>query len=477
MKTALLLVVFLAVFVLLAWNSIFAGPYFYDEADYMSATALGPVVNAFDSGSMPIPEFIRLGLDRGKDPAQKTVLSQAVRNPSDVVFFRHWHGPLLYYFMMPLEALHASEQVVRASMLFFPIISLVITYFGTLWVLPASQRQLGAVVTAALVFWNFAAVKSSEVAPHQLYATAFICSLLLLAKTIATGERKYWYLSLVAAALAFAALEVAFILVFTILVVGWIERKALRADLAFALKSIAVFVASVFVVWPGAILKLSFLKAYFFLAYLSLFRKAAWGEITLADAWRTRLLDNALDWILLVLCLVAYFALRRLETRRLVYPFLMYGVLMLLMVSRIATYSPRYVLPFMQAFDLFIGFTLASLIARLPAPRQWPVVGAFCLLVASVSWLEMRAHPIYPEYRLPAVIASVRDHGLQNASLLVPQPDLPTVHFYFPRAQLRGYRDQTPSPEDAASGRFDAILYTGLPVRIEVAGQIQPRAQ
>ena len=456
MKHAGIIAGFLLGFVFLAWGSVFEGPYIYDEADYLSAAARGPLANAFDTGTMPLPEFLRLGLGRGRDPNQKTTLSESVRNNNDIVFYRHWHGPVLFYWLTPFEKSHTAEQVTRASMLAFPLLLIVAVYLGSLRILPPEQRQAGALITTALTGWNFAAVKASEVAPHQAYALAAVCSLLLLCKAIASGERKYWYLSVAAAAMAFATLEVAFVLVLTLFISAWVERKWL-------LRCVGVFVGTVLLLWPGAVLKLSFLKAYFFLVYLSVFRKAAWGDITLWDSWRTRLTDTPLDWILLLVCLVAVFKLRT----RIAYPLLVYGILMVLTVGRVATYSPRYSLPFLPAFDLFIGFVFSALVIRLSPTARTAVTASLCLAAFLTTWFEMRAHPLNPEPRPPALLAQVRDQHLESGSLLVPQIDLPTLHYYFPVAQLRGYREAEPASPDFEGRHFDAVLYPGLPIRLQ----------
>ena len=48
-------------------GTIIPSPYTYDEPDYMYAASLGGVANAVDSPSMPLIEFVKTGLDRGRD--------------------------------------------------------------------------------------------------------------------------------------------------------------------------------------------------------------------------------------------------------------------------------------------------------------------------------------------------------------------------------------------------------------------------
>jgi hypothetical protein len=67
-----------------------------------------------------------------------------------------------------------------------------------------------------------------------------------------------------------------------------------------------------------------------------------------------------------------------------------------------------------------------------------------------------------PDPRPPAVLNSISENRLEEKTLLVPQEELPMIHYYFPRTHLRAYYDSIPAP----SG-IDGILYRGYPVRIE----------
>jgi hypothetical protein len=45
-----------------------------------------------------------------------------------------------------------------------------------------------------------------------------------------------------------------------------------------------------------------------------------------------------------------------------------------------------------------------------------------------------------------------------DKTLLVPQADLPMIHYYFPATRLRGYYTAQPSPADLEGFKPDAIL-------------------
>ena len=153
-------------------------------------------------------------------------------------------------------------------------------YFGALWLMPGAAGQIAAILTTVLYLWSYPVVRSTELGPHQLFATCVAAALLLIARMFDAPQpavRSYWYAAVVVTAVAFCSLEVAFALILTILVCGYLLRERLKPDMAFAARTIGWFVATVLTLWPGAILKLSFVKAYLFMAYLALFRHGAWG--------------------------------------------------------------------------------------------------------------------------------------------------------------------------------------------------------
>lgn len=79
MRHVPIVLVFITLLMFLAWRVVLDTPYVYDEADYMYATKLGLVANFTDTPTMPIVEFLRTGLSRGKDSRQSSQLSESIR--------------------------------------------------------------------------------------------------------------------------------------------------------------------------------------------------------------------------------------------------------------------------------------------------------------------------------------------------------------------------------------------------------------
>jgi hypothetical protein len=382
-------------------------------------------------------------------------LSQSIRGSNDIVFYRHWHGPLFFYPLLLLNSFHWDEHTVRSVMLLVPILTALVIYLGSLWLIPG----VAAWLSSTLFLWSYITVSSTELAPHQLFVLCCLAALFLLAKMIATGQRKYWFGAVVASALAFCALEIAFVLILTLTICCFLERRRLQADFAFLARSILLFLAAVLIVWPGAILKLSFLKAYAFMAYLAVFRKGAWGTVGIAETWWIRFSNSPVEWILIAAASVLFFRHRTSSTRAAAYPFLIFGLIMVLATLRVASETPRYALPFLPALEVFAGLTLAG---ALPGRIRVPAIAALCAALFCNTLLNVHVFPPEVDAANEAVLACIREHHFEDKSLLVPQGHLPMLHYYFPKARLRGYLEDAPPVSGA---QFDGVLFPGEPVR------------
>jgi hypothetical protein len=428
----------LALFLLLITRNVSPEPYLYDEADYMYAASLGFAANWSDTPSMPIADFVRAGLHRDGRQA----LSERIRSGTDVLFYRHFHGPLFYYFLIPVSRLGLSERSVRLCMLAIPCGTLAVIYFCF---------PLPAFLAALLFLTSYSVIFSTELAPHQLFALCSVASLLLLLKAIDTGRRAFWYASVVVAGLAFCTLEVAFVLILVLAISGVVERIGGKC----AVKSVALFLGTVLVVWPAAILRLSFAKAYAVVAYLALMREAPWGHAGFIDTWLVRILHSPLEWALIVLALAVGFRKRRL------YPIGLFVVLMLLATFRVLASTPRYALTYMPALDVLAGLTLLPFLGTLRRPASLAVVALAVAGLYASAWFQATRQPHNSNPRSTAVLTYIHQNRLENKTLLVPQVDLPGLHYYFPSMRLRGYSGTEPNATDREAFTPDAILNSG----------------
>lgn len=469
MRYVLIAFVFVALLMILAWRAALVSPYGYDEADYMYATKLGFVANYTDAPTMPFVEFLRTGLSRGKDTRQNSQLSELIRGSNDIVFYRHWHGPLYFHWLMLTSHFGLDEHRMRLLTVAFPICSVFVIYLGCMWIFVGAQGALAAVLGSALFVWSVPTVRSSELAPHQAFVCCFLACLILLSKTVATGNRSYFYWAVVASALSCCLLEVGFVAVATVIVCGYMERRSLRADKELAIRSVLAFVTTVLVVWPGAIVKLSFVKGYLFMGYLALFRKSPWGEEGFLETWEKRISSSPVEWLVIGVSLLTWAFSRRLEgNRRVLYPFFVYAALMLAATMRVTTGTPRYALLFQPALDVLAGCVLATYLVRFRPPATAYTLSAILgFVLFTETWVNLERHPVLPDPRLPSLLVYVRENHLGSSRMLVPQADVPTLHYYFPDSHLRGYTDQIPEFSTLQDGSTDGVLYPGFPIRYE----------
>ncbi len=307
LKHAVAIAALLAVFVLLARRQVFTWPFYYDEADYMYAASLGWQANYTGTPAQLLTQFVRVGLDRGRDASVRASLSTEGREKSDIDFYRHWHGPLYSYWLLALAPVHLDERATRSLSYVFPALTLLVIYLGALWLLPAGQVQLAAILASAFYAWSYTTIFTNEIAPHALYVLCYMAALVLLMKWRATDAARYWYAAVIATALAFCTLEVAFVLVATLLAFAPRDWRCIA-------KSALTFTATVLAMWPAAIFKLAFLKAYLFMAYLAIVRKSPWGDVSFADTWRLRFTHSPWEWLLHCRCrdsFISAFAIAR----------------------------------------------------------------------------------------------------------------------------------------------------------------------
>jgi hypothetical protein len=430
----------LALFLLLITLNVSSEPYVYDEADYMYAASLGLAANWNDTPSIPISDFVRVGLNRGGE--SRKALSARIRSGSDVLFYRHFHGPLFHYLLILLSRLGWSEHAVRTALLAIPCASLAIVYFGCLWLAPRS-----ALLVSMLFLSSYTVIRSTELAPHQLFALCSLGSLILLLKAVATGDRRYWYGSVVAAGLAFCTLEIAFVLLATLGTCGYVERLRWRADMGFVAKSLALFLATVFAIWPAALLRLSFLKAYAAIAYLSFLREFPWGKAGFIDTWRDRVFNSPIEWVLILVGVIVYVQNRAGKGKPSIYPLGLFTALMLVATLRVVTLTPRYSLAFVPVLDLLAGLALVPSIGPLRRPASFAVVALAVAGLYGNAWYQVVHQPHNPNPRSAAVLTYIHQNRLENKAVLAPQADVPTLHYYFPGMRLRGYFGPPPTTD------------------------------
>jgi uncharacterized membrane protein len=243
----------------------------------------------------------------------------------------------------------------------------------------------------------------------------------LLAKAIATGRRAYWYACVILSALAFCTLEVAFILILTVAICGIVERSVFGADLRFVAKSLALFLATVLAVWPAAILRLSFVKAYAVMVYLATMRVDPWGHAGFIETWRARVFESPLEWSLIMIAVLLGFRNRGKDAPRF-YPIGLFAALMIVATLGVLTSTPRYSLTFMPALDLLAGLTLLPYRGPLRRPASLAVVALAFAGLYGIAWFQVARQSHNSNPRSAAVVTYIHQIAPENKLDLAPGP-------------------------------------------------------
>ncbi|HWF09182.1 MAG TPA: glycosyltransferase family 39 protein [Bryobacteraceae bacterium] len=470
MKHLIFLAVLFGVAFYLVHNRIGSLPYGYDEADYMFAASQGVEANWLDRGTVPITDFVRAGLQRGTVPGGLTALSALERSSPDTLFQRHWHGPLYYYWLTVMRHLQVDEHSMRFLSLLFPGLTALVMYFGSSAVLGGLQGQVAGMLASMLFLWSPVTLQSTELAPHMLFVLCSVSALLLLAKVAAGGGRRYYYAAAVCSGLAFCTLEVALVLIAVMLFVVWWRRESLAPDRRFARDAAALFIVPVLVIWPTSLLKLSFIKSYIVMAFLAIFRKAAWGDITFAQTWRLRFLTSPVEWILILvalLCLAQRDSGYARYARKAAITFLLFAGLMILAMLPVYSETQRYATPFLAGLDLFAAWTLSSLLVRPLRPRiTYATLAAICGLLYLSAAYELSTYVPAEDHRQANALNALRVAGLENKTVLIPEPDFPTLHYYLPKMRAQPYANTSAIPAELRESHFDAVLYPDYSLRM-----------
>jgi hypothetical protein len=134
---------------------------------------------------------------------------------------------------------------------------------------------------------------------------------------------------------------------------------------------------------------------------------------------------------------------------------------------RVTTDSPRYEAPFLPALLVFAGMSMGNSLATLKPRLAYALTSAACVLVFAGTYRQTIEHRFGPDGHSTALLSWLREHPLDGRLVLVPPPDLPTIHYYFPRIRLRSYADAAELAAAQEQGGFDGVLYTSGPIRYD----------
>ena len=405
----------------------------YDEADYVFATEQGLIDNHIDRNALPLADFIAAGTAGGTDSSKRTELSELVRERGDLSFYRHYHGPLYFYWLMLGRTFGMTgEQALRAwSMVLLGVLALLMVAAAR--GVHGLDVPLALLPAALLLGSSINILAASQITPHALYGVTSLLALVMLARVMRTGERRDWYAAVASLALAFLTIEYALIIAATYAVGLWMSRERIVRGqwVGVLLRSIAVFLAVIAVLWIGGIIKLTLVKNYLFFAYFSIVRGSAYGSSSVLDVWAEHFSNAPVACAVgLVALVVGAVRLRRNPT---LLPYLLYPALVLLTLLRNRSLSPTYVASVFPPLFMVAAITLDDL---LRGRSRWIAWGATAAVaIASALTMPAPADTVAEcgEQLIARVVAAVDALPARDSSLLVPREHLPILHYYHRR--------------------------------------------
>ncbi len=445
------------------------GPFKYDEADYAYAAKQGIWNNYVDARALTTPQLLSLGIEELRGEAA-VGLSQLIRNSNDASFYRHWHGPVYYYYLFVSGLLTGwSEYGTRCATLALYLLAGIAGVWTAFRLAPSGSAGIAQFALRRSVRTKHRQHPNSLRArrPHALFSLFSILSLTYIGRFLTGNVLRDWYIGLIFAGAACATLEVGLILPIAASISYFLVRRrspvawSRPEALAFGLRSLLVVILSVLLLWPAGLLKIGLLKPYGFQLFLALFRESQWGtDISLADSWIVRLESFPVDWLLFAAGVGIF--LRRRAALRALLPFAVYIPLMMLLLLPVATTVPRYMSPYFPVLQIFTAVAVGSALAQIkPAVLRLGAVSVLCLTAvaaASRHWPATADQQSAESDWRP--IELLREAKLEKgARLLAPQLLVPSLHYYFPDVRLSGYTSDSELQEAESQAQADLVLH------------------
>lgn len=468
-------------------NVLPRGPYTYDEADYMYAAEKGLLANYLDEGAISIGSFIEAGLAAGFDTTKWRELSRFIRSTDDITFYRHFHGPMYFYWLATVQAFGFTSET---AMRYASLCSIAFTSIALVMLLaalfPATFVWIAPPAAALLLTGPSIILTANHITPHALYMLPSLVSLGALSLYCGTRRVRYWYGSVVAAAFAFATLEYALFLVVTMAVTLFVFRERLVVPLTrdqrrrFAVRSLACFVLPFALTWPGGLIKLTLFKNYGYYVYYTLVRGASYGGSSLSALWTMRLQESPAEYSVLLVAIASLVVILKRSPHLL--PLALYGLLIAATTVRNKSTFPQYV---SSAFPVFYLIAAAGLDLALKRRGTLVKLGVTSALVVFVTLSSARffltlaatsrQQMPFPITSLDEIVPLLADKPLP---IFVNKAYVPTLHYYLPQSDLYGY-DANREPLDATLERVSAAWDSdsGRAILIVDAAQPDTRAR
>jgi len=467
-----IIITFISVFIFFFHENIPNDRFNYDEADYMYAVSKGFFANYTDQNSIPFLEFIQKGKE-GLDRSNQTSLSEYVRNRGEIPFYRHYHAPVYFYWMIITEKILGNDEyLMRVASILFHILGFITIYLGCYFLFENSSRVIASITGAFFLFSHSNIQTALKITPHGLYVLFLIVVLFSMAKFFQTNKLKYWYGTLTAICFSILTFEYAVLLLITFLITIFIFRKQLFSEFSrenrsrIILFSFGLFLFLFFIFWPGGIIKLTIMKNYLFFAYFAFVRSSsAYGSESVLNLWLQRIWNSPVEFGLLIMFMgfAIYFIFFRKHYKWLL-PFLIYSLLIFLTTFRNRSPLPYYVSSFLPPLYIICGVVFSELIKSKGKIFQLLTTSAIviALFLNGIIYFKTHEKPGPIDNQL---ITYFKEMNEEELTLLTPGDFLPTLHYYFPSMVFKSYNKDLSQEQIIKllkSKKCNGLLFAGV---------------
>ncbi len=465
----LVLFLLIGIFVALGRGYVSPVPFGYDEADYMSAARRGFVPNYVDAGVIGIGTFVEKGLAFGFTSQQRSTLSAFIRQSGDISFQRHYHGPLYFYWMILARGLGATNEAALrwASYLLLAVTAALAALLAQ--ELSHAHSGVAGLIAALMTLLGSAGGRTAaQITPHAIYVPAALAALYAMIRW--TRQPDNTRLAVLGVALGFAllAIEYAALLVASaVLTLCFLQRRESgAADTNGTWRMLgrltATALATVFVLWPGGLLKLTLVRNCLVFGYITIVRGGEYGDAGAIHVWAARFADSPLEYLLILFGVGFY--LVRLGADRRYWPLVCYVGLVLLTTVRNTSPLPTYISSMLPPLYVLCGVAVEQLLGGRPVvPRLLAVAGLSGLIMAkgfsTVPADRGRERP-------NAVATLVRYFSARDTDtgrVLVPIAYLPALHYYYPTLRAAPYSEGSDglahTARQALDNGYPGLLY------------------
>ncbi|NLP02400.1 MAG: hypothetical protein GX089_07895 [Fibrobacter sp.] len=444
-----------------------------DEADYVYVVRKGFIANYMDSGTLPFTQFLKLGFSAITSQKSKTELSRIIRSADDISVYRHWHGPLYFYYLVTGKWIHKNQDhLIRMYSLMVQLFCAITVFAGFLFLLGYSNSITTFFLTALCVLGSTSLYFSTAIlSTHGVFTLACIGCLFVLIKAVQSGKVMYYHISAGIMGVVFLSNEYAVLMMVTwvsSLLFAEMKRKVgFRKILRIFIVSMIIWLGVIFILWPASLLKFSLIKSYMTQAYFMVFRGSAFSPMPVWKYWISRFsalpFDMGISFSGLSLGLLILLRKRQ----YLFFPPVFYMTLVLLTTLRNQSLNPTYTVTFVVTGIITFGIALSTL----PGLRSFYKTGLLSLMcILQIYYLTCKLFPeqkniLSPKTEIIRFLESEQPRNLLSVRYMIP-----IIRHYYPSIKVDSFTAEIYSHDEGLADvkrsiesgpEYDGMIFHG----------------